>query len=262
MGIADFLYVANYLRTWRDLVRYLDSRSAVLRELAMRTVGAEPALFGYYTAMRDSFSGCTGIADAKIVRAAGKHVREGSAFRDRELALATILEGFIEQISSAGDVELPDGADELRERLPRVSAVGRGVLREDLCDLTIQERAAIGEQIGTLSERVMRETDPKPLLYGAVRLNTHPEKLFVIVVGRDVPHGEASVSAIDTTIAGCVHYGKTTGVLLLANQVGPELRFTLSRFGDIRPTVEFVAAGEELFGHLRPRRTERARYRR
>lgn len=259
MGIADFLYVASYLRTWRDLVQYLDARLAVLREPDVRTLSAEPALFGYYTAMRDSFSGCNGIADAKIVQAAGKHVREGSAIRDKERMLASILEGFIEQISAAGHAELPDDADELRERLPPVSAAGRDVLREDLCDLTIQERAAIGEQIGTLSERVMRETDPEPLLYGAVRLNTHPQKVFVIVVGRDVPHGEASISAIDATIAGCVHYGKTTGVLLLANQVGPELRFTLARFGDVRPTIEMAAAGEELFGHVRPRKTERAR---
>lgn len=262
MGIADFLYVAKYLRTWRDLVHYLESRSAVLREPDTHTLGAEPALFAYYTAMQDSFSGCTGIADAKLVRAAGKHIREGSAFRDKELALASIFEGFIEQISTAGNVELPEDAHELREQLPPLSAGGRDVLREDLCDLTIQERAAIGEQIGTLSERVLRETDPEPLFYGAVRFNTRPEMLFVIVVGRDVPHGEASASAIDTMIAGCVHYGKTTGVLLLANQVGPDLQHTLSRFGDIRPTVEYAAVGEELFGHVRPRRTERARHRR
>lgn len=256
MGITDFLYVTSYLRTWRDLVRYLDSRSSVLRDPDRRVMGAEPSLFGYYTAMRDTFSGCGGIADAKIVRAAGKHVSDGSAFRDRERALASILEDFIEAIATAGNLDLPPDAEGMSEP---VCAVGKEVVRDDLCDLTIQERAELGEQIATLSQRVLAETEPEPIFYGAVRFGRYPKKVYVIIVARDTDHSEASVAAMDLTIAACVHYEKKTGVFLLANQVGPELCFSLGRFDDVRPSIEMVAAGQDYFGRVRPRTVRRGR---
>jgi hypothetical protein len=257
MGVADFLYVASYLRTWRDLVRYLDSRSAVLREPDARTIGAEPALFAYYTAMGDSFSGCTGILDAKLVRAGGKHVRKGSAFRDKERALASILEGFIEAIGATGELDLPGDASDLR--LEATCVVGKDVVRDDLCDLTIQERAALGEQIGTLSQRVLEDAAPKPVFYAAVRFGRYPEKVYMVVVTRDIDHAEASVEAMDIAIAGCMHYGRKTSVLLLANQLGPALRFTLARFDEVRPSIEMVDAAREYFDGVRPRSARRTR---
>jgi antitoxin (DNA-binding transcriptional repressor) of toxin-antitoxin stability system len=63
-----------------------------------------------------AFSGCRGIADAKLVAAAGKHVREGSAFRDGELLLASILEDYIAGLTDAIAMDLPPDADKLRPR--------------------------------------------------------------------------------------------------------------------------------------------------
>jgi hypothetical protein len=258
MTVADFMTVAQYLRTWRDLTAYLDSRVAVLPEPDRRIIGAERALFGFYTANRDTFSGCGGIADAKIVTAGEKHIREGSAFRDRELRLAFILEQLIEQITASGDVDLPADAEDLRQHFDRHPS-GKDVIRDDLCDLTIQERATLGEQIGHLCGLVEQDKHTNPLLYGAVRFDRHPDKVYVVVVGWEVSLGEASLSAMDLTLAACVHYEKKTGVLLLMNQTGPDIRFTIGRTDNVHRTIEMAAAGEEYFGKVRPRRWEEAR---
>ena len=254
MTIRDFLYVTQYLRTWRDLKMYLDARAAVLREPDRRLIGAESALFAYYTATRDTFVGCRGIADAKIVRAAGQHVRPGSAFRDRERILAAILEDFLQRLPETEVSDLPEEFEALRPFM----ATDRDVLRDALCDLTIQERAAIGEQIGHLCSRAEQSTEPDPV-YGAVRFDRHPDTVYVVVVGGARVREVSVIDAMDLTIAACVFHQKRTGIYLVINQVGSGIRFHVGRAEDIHPTVEMVAAGEEYFGGTRARRIEEAR---
>jgi hypothetical protein len=131
-------------------------------------------------------------------------------------------------------------------------------LRDELCDLTIQERAALGEQIGVLSGRFIEDTPDGPL-YGAVRFDRHPERLFVVVLGSNVDQGSLDVEAMDVTIAGCVHHGRTVGIALVLNQVGELLTFSLTKVKDVQWNAEMAEAGRECFGHIRPRRVGVAR---
>jgi hypothetical protein len=149
MAIHDFLTLVKYLRTFRDLRAYLDGRTAVLRDPDRRTMGAETHLLNFYTANRDSFATCTGIVEARLVSAAGKHVVEGSAFRDRELIQASILEDFMAGISATTPAELPpEMAAVMSPVTAAEDAASKASLRDELCDLTVQERAALGDHIG------------------------------------------------------------------------------------------------------------------
>ncbi len=58
---------------------------------------------------------------------------------------------------------------------------------EDLSDLTIQERAALGEQIASVSERVVNDPDAEPLLYAAVRLRKP-----LLFIGKSTPPSATS----------------------------------------------------------------------
>lgn len=254
MTVVDFANVAKFLRTWRDLRAYLDARHSALRDPDRRFIGYERQLFKYYTANRDSFSACSGIADAAIATASQT---DALSMRAREQALASILEDFISHIAVSHDVDLPAEAEDLREHATPVEH-GRAVLRDDLCDLTIQERAALGEQIGVLSGRAAEEQGADPF-YGAVRFNRRPDKVYLVVVGWNLPPPDIAIIAFDATIAACVFYGKTVGVTLVANQVGNDVRFTLARFENVQSSPEMEQAGIELFGHVRPRRVEEAR---
>jgi hypothetical protein len=258
MTLKDFVFVASYLRTWRDIASYLSARSVALRDSETRTVGCEYAIFCFYTVMRDSFTSFRSIADAKVVAAAGKHVVDGSAFRDRERGLAFILEKFIEQVSTCHEVELPPEGEVLaRTAVPLDD--GKRRLREELCDLGVQDRAAIGEQIGHICGRVANDPSFRPLAHGAVRLPSQRDKVYVIVVGWNAPHAEAGLQAADLGLAACHHYKRRTAVVFLINQVGEDVRHTLMMIGDRVPGDEYEQAAQEHYGHIGPRRTEPGR---
>lgn len=258
MSITDFDHIVRYLRTWRDLVRYLESRHLCLRFPDSATLGAEVALLGYYTAMRDTFRGCLGIADAKILAARGEHVQHGAAFRGREALFSRPLEDVMRKMSVAVDLSLPADLEHLQSSFA-TDLLQRDAVREHLCGLTIQERAAIGEQICLLCARMLEEQPSEPL-YGGVRFNQHPDEVYVVVVGMEWDHAALSVSAIDLTIAACVYHGRSKGTAILLNQPGSQVQFTVCRIENVEPTVEMMAAGEEYFGHVGVRKVQRARW--
>jgi len=257
MSIKDFLYLLHYLRTWRDLAKYLDARSACLRPPDSRTIGNELALLSYYTAMRDSFRDCTGIADARLVSARGEHVASDSAFREKERNLASILESLMENMSTMTATTLPDELERI-ESWSIPFEQGQAEIRDELCNLTIQERAALGEQIGQLSKRLM-EDKLAAALYGAVRFSRQPERLYMVIVGAEADHESLGMQAMDLTIAGCIYYSKSIGITLLLNQSGDTLRFSLARFENVQWDAEMAAAGQEYFSQVRPRSVSLAR---
>lgn len=257
MSIDDFFHLIHYLRTWQDLLKYLDSRNACLRFPDCATIGAEVALLGYYTAMRDTFDGCAGIPDAKIVTAGGRHVRPDSAFRDKEAALASVLEDFIRGIAEAGDMPLP-AALECSQSRGLFTSLNRDAVREEFCDLTVQERAALGEQIGVLCKRMVDENSTDPL-YAGLRLSRRSDRVYVVVVGSDPDHAGLSVQARDVLIAACVYHERHTGIVLMLNQSSDGLKFGIGRVENVEPSIEMIAAGHEYFGHVRPRKIEKAR---
>ncbi|HET9990707.1 MAG TPA: hypothetical protein VFQ65_19390, partial [Kofleriaceae bacterium] len=186
VSIDDFLAVISYLRTWNDLERYLTTR-----------LGAEHSLLGYYTAMRDTFDDWRGIAEAKLVLAAGKHIREGSAFRDQERALSKILEQFVSGLSQARSIDLPSEAKELQQHMD-ASDQAKSIVRDEFCDLTIQERAALGEQLGHLCSRIARESEP---LYSTLRIERRRTTIYIFVVGWEEDPADLNLAAFDIMIA-------------------------------------------------------------
>jgi len=257
MSIQDFLCLLRHQRTWRDLVKYLEARHDCLQSPDNLTIGNELALVGYYTAMRDSFRGCRGIADARIVHAKGEHVEPGSAFRDKERLLASILESLMGQLPTMKKTTMPPELQHLEARFAPIEQA-QIELRDELCDLTIQERAALGEQIGVISTRFI-ETKPDAPLYGAVRFNRHPDHLFMVVLGSSADQESLAVEAMDLTISGCVHYERTVGIALVLNQVGEFQTFNIAKIENVQWDAEMAEAGREHFGHVHPRSVTVAR---
>jgi hypothetical protein len=257
MSVQNFTNIVQYLRTWRDVTKYLEARHACLRPPDSHTIGADFALFGYYTAMRDTFDGCAGIPDAKIVTARGEHVRGGSAFRDKEVALASILEDSMRGIATAGPVVLPAEGEHLRRHFSE-GQVHRDRVREELCELSIQERAALGEQIAVLSRRASVEESGGPF-YGGVRFTRHPSKAYVVAVARNADHAELGPHVLELVITAGIYHERPTGIGLALNQIGDELRFNWYLVESIGPSVEMLAMAEKYWGHIRLRSVTTAR---
>ncbi|WP_437587890.1 hypothetical protein [Sorangium sp. So ce1000] len=257
MSLNDFSHIVHYLRTWRDLLKYLNSRNVCLRAPDSATLGAEVALLGYYTAMRDTFNGCVGIADAKIVTARGEHVRPDSAFRDNEVMFANVLEDFMREISRTGDVQLPT---ELQHNQGRIAATSqeRDAVRDHFCRLTVQERAALGEQICHLCRCLTTEDATEPV-YAGVRFDRRPSEAYVVVAAKEADDAELAVVALDLMIASCVYYARPMGFVLVLNQVGADLKFQINRIEGVQSSVEMMIAGQEYFGQSKQRKIGVAR---
>jgi len=139
-----------------------------------------------------------------------------------------------------------------------VTASHKDIIRDEFCNLTIQERAALGEQIGQVAGLVAQDQDSSPLSYGAVRFNRPPRE-GLWSSSRDVkclqekPH---SSNGADNR--GMFHYGKEVGVTLVANQVGADVSFLVFAVRNVRSTAGNGLAGDEYFGNVRPRRVEQS----
>ncbi len=256
MTIADFSDTIKGLRTWRDLREYLDARNHVIRHPDRCVVGSELELFTYYVMQGDSFDGCVGLADARLaVKASGRGTDARTA-RAREWALASILEDLLTALPGFAPTQFPD---DLQGLLNPLAGSAAEVIRDDLCNLSLQERAALGEQIGYQCASAAQEQGPDPL-YGSVRFDRHPDKVYLVVVGWKLSPDELLVLALEALIAACVFHRRHTGVLLVANEVGDDSVWsTLGRVENIMSTPEMEQRGIELFGHVRPRKVGEAR---
>jgi hypothetical protein len=249
MSVDDFVYLIGYLRTFNDLSFYLQRRHAALAEQDWRRVGVEHYFFVYYTAHRDSFSGFVDLDGAKQVAARGQHVVPSSAFRDQERILASVVEDFMSEAESAtpdpmlalGDNEPPDEQSKLLAEM-----------RAELSDLSIQERAYIGEQIGHLCQRAA--LDGEGTFFGTVRSGRLPDKIVVCVVCRGKTQEEAWGDGMDVLLAACAHFERSVGLLLMLVEVGTK---TIKKFGSVRdfkPNAEYLSVGKEYFSGNNPRR--------
>ncbi len=257
MGVGDFLHLLRYLRSWRDISEYLKARSSVLKSPDRLALGAEVALLGFYTAMRDSFDGCRGIADAKIVVARGEHVRQGSAFRDQEMHLAAAFEDVVRSLELDAEVPFPSGLAQAGRSVEELRTE-RVLIREHLCDLTIQERAALGKQIGVLSARAIEERGDEAV-FGGLRFNRRPEEAYMIVVAGGHDQEDLRIDALDLIISYCVYHKKRRGFVFALNQLEDRIVADALHIDGVQPSLEMQMVGEERFGHIRAREVSTAR---
>jgi len=251
LSIDDFINIVMQLRTWRDLTLYLDARTNSLAEAEKSVIGIEWPLFCYYTAHRDSFANVT-IRDAKAIATKGEHVVPGSAFRDRERGLASIVEHVMTQLSSATPGSLFEA--------PAGTGDGRAIaaaLRHELCDLTIQERAAISEQLGFLCQQAV--TDEQGTFYASLRIGRLPDRIYLCIVSQKMEPQQLLEAGADLTLQACVHFGRSTGIMIALGNGDGQVFFHAARLDNVQYDAEMAAAGHESFAHAGPRRIDVAR---
>ena len=239
LSISDLEHILRYLRTWQDLTKYIEARHKFASRIGLCTVGEEVALFGYYTAMKDTFDSCRSLDDAKIVVAAGQHIRDGSAFREQEAGLAFLFEQFMPALSDA--TESPSLTAEIRL---------------ELCGLNIQERAALGKKIGELCGK-MDSAEPATY-YATIRLGRYPDKIYLAVVLSE-PSPELSMVVQDLMLAACSYFRKSSCVALVLEGFSTGSRPSIMFMDHCKPSPEYLEVGNEYFGQRRL--SEVSRYR-
>jgi hypothetical protein len=237
------------LRTIPELYAYLAARRA-LPQSVLRRFGQEQVLLEYFL-LHASFRGWLGHEDASevLVRRSNDRnevlnrmvdYRKGSAYLEyvaNALATrsATCLEGISPRWASAFD--------------PTESRSNYLRMQEILSDLTLRERATLGESFESVSRS--QEGRTEGYVHSAVRLDSKPEWVFLFSSSKGIPR-EGVFRLIERSMgAAMAFYGKRRCMVVVDRDgAGYEVAVT-------RPDLVFVPMavdaqlGKELFGHLR-----------
>lgn len=247
-SINDFCNVVGELRTIPELEAYLDARRSLPLD-AIRMIGNEKALYGYYLLNDETFVGCLGPGDARLF----------SSALEGELNCA--LERKAEADKYAWVIERV--ADCLAERHPRYmndlgeayqshfdpSAARKGYLRmqQELCGLRLPGRSQLGRQLAGLIDKA--DAAPQPVMtYSSVRCDEKPDFVFVLASGRGEQRGELIAKAHNLLLGAMAYYDKRRGMVIVDRD---SVSFEVLMLEVPRHSVAAFHFGEGAFGRLR-----------
>jgi len=214
LSVNDFLNLINELRTFPDITGYLDARRTLSGE-NLRRIGHEVHFYKCYILNRGSFEGCKGYADARIsnaardaewqaVLSAGQSRQEFAGLIERVSdALATRAKNFSEGLD-AETVARFDRADDRKNYI---------LMQEELCDLRLVERTALGEYL----MKAIHETENGPdegLIYAAFFTDSKPDLVYVLASARGIARPILLPRLTTLLRAAMAAYGKERGLVI------------------------------------------------
>jgi hypothetical protein len=249
LAVNDFLNLVYELRTFPDVSAYLNARRG-LSAITLRTVGDERPLFEYYILNKGSLAGCLGYEDARIMAAANEHnlemYRQFVAIRDQHA-------GIIECVSDRLATRLDDYAEGLR---PEVAAFYDDpanrknylLLQEELCDLDLAARRAVGMQFTHVIEKVEKSNEEAPMSFGAAYVDSKPDFVYVLVSARGVTRPELIKRSNILLRAAMACYKRPRG-MVIAERDGKN--FEVQMIAGFTPDEADVQLGEFYFSRLK-----------
>lgn len=214
LSINDFLNLIDEIRTFPDLSAYFMARR-ILPVRFLLLIGNEYSYYKYYLQNDESFREWN---TSIVVKSSSKPNFEWQDIQNLRLikkknasliefvsdSLATRNENFSEGLESY-QVGQFDESNQRRNYL---------LMQEELCDLSFNERALLGEQFNSLLAKVKNDNNSESLIYAAFYTESKPDFVYVIISskGYDRNHlieisGELIFSAIKT-------YKKSKGLVI------------------------------------------------
>jgi hypothetical protein len=250
MSINDFLNVVWQLRTLPEVLQYLDARRK-LPIACQRMVGDELPFYEWYImngGLANSFAGCLGHADAR--RGADTHddlLREALE-RSEEYKLYS---GEIEHVAHALSTRDPNYADGLPPELVALfdkddERKNYLILLEILADMRLTERSSMGRQLHTVAELMRGKTEG--FTFAAATAEGR-DLVFVLASCRGIDKLTRYGRAHRLAGGALAHYQKKN-CLVIIDHDGEHYDLILTN-PEYEPDANDIAAGEELFGHLR-----------
>lgn len=249
LSLNDSLNLLNELRAFPDITAYLDARR-ILPDKSLRMVGHEVPFYKYYLLNEGSFLGCDGYVDARISSAArdaewqtilstmeSRH-KSASIVEFVSDALATRLKSFSDGLDAETIAQF-DPADYRRNYL---------LMQEELCDLRLVERAALGEHFLNIMDKTKKRAGTENMTYKAFYTDSKPHFVYVLVSARGIDRATLLGRSTILLRGAMAAYRKDRGLVIAdRNGAGFELQLISGRSansGDER-------LGEEFFGKLR-----------
>jgi hypothetical protein len=249
LSLNDFLNLTNELRAFPDITAYLDARRT-LPHKSLRLVGHEVPFYKYYALNVGSLAGCGGYADARISSAArdAEWQTVFSAGQSRRTfasmveyvsdALATRLKNFSDGLDAQAIARF-DPADDRRNYL---------LMQEELCDLRLAERTALGEQFANVIDRVKNSEGTENMTYMAFYTDSKPDLVYVLVFAKGIDRATLLGRSTILLRAAMAAYEKDRG-LVIADRDGDGFEVQMISGRSTDSTDEKL--GEAYFAKLR-----------
>jgi hypothetical protein len=215
LSVNDFLNLINELRAFPDIRAYLDARRTLQHE-NLRMIGHEVPFYKYYILNGESFDGCEGYADTRISNAVrdaewravlseGQSRHEFAGLIEYVSdALATRLKDFSEGLD-AQTVARFDHADDRKHYM---------LMQEELCDLRLVERTALGEHFTKVIDKTENGKDNEGMTYAAFFTDSKPDLVYVLVSAKGVDRPTLHHRLTILLRAAMAAYGKERGLVI------------------------------------------------
>jgi len=250
MSINDFLNIVWQLRTLPEVIEYLNARRK-LPIACQRMIGDELPFYELYImngGLANSLAACLGHADAR--RAANTHddLLQEALNRSEEHKLYS---SEIEHVAHALSTRDPNYADGLPPEAVELfdkdsERKNYLILQEILADTRLTERAMMGRQFHTVAESMRGETEG--FKFSAATADGR-DLVFVFISSRGIDKTTRYVQANELAGGALAHYQKKNCFVII-DRDGEHYDLMLTN-PDYKPNAADIAAGEELFGHLR-----------
>ena len=248
-SLSDFLNVINEFRSFPELIEYLAWRQCLSEDLR-RACGGEKTLLEYYLLVEgiSNQAGSYEMLQSAVVSNA-------SSIRDRLKNLhshseaISLIEDVTSQLSARSNTYFKDLSPELVELYePTASRKGYLRMQEELCDLRLPERKALGTQFLKVIRAVQQSPQPGEFRYCANYFDSKPDFLYVFASSREIRREEVVKRGLALLRGGLSFYRKNNG-LAIVDRDGKSYEILLLK--NFSPSVHDRKRGDELFAHVK-----------
>jgi len=246
-SVKDLLNLIFELRSFPEFQVYLDARASLPDE-TRRVLGGERLLYEQYLWNEGGFAGWRGFE--KMAQASALRITE----LDRIVAekhRSDRMSRFVEEVADLLSSRLPNYSENLPPEVaarfdPADARKNYLVLQEDLCDLTLLERRALGQLREDLVTKIAEDATSSALLY-RVYIDHRRNRLYVVAVSRGYDRKGVIEAANYILLGGLAFYQKDRGTIIV-ERLGEN--FEVMLIGGFAQHAEYRALGERLFAHV------------
>lgn len=249
LSVNDFLNLIDELRAFPDIMAYLQGRR-ILPHRSLIIVGDEVPLYKYYILNKKSFAECYGYEDARIIAATREP--EWQEF----LTLKPLTNKFasvIERVSNALATRLESYSEGLNREIvarfdPPDNRTQYLLIQEELCDLNLSERHALGMQFTRVIDKVRESNDIEKMAYDAFYTDSKNDFVYVLISSKGIGRPALMNRSSILLCAALAAYQKTRG-MVIADRDGEGFEVQMISDFSARPIDEKLA--KDFFANLR-----------
>ncbi|MGO9605117.1 MAG: hypothetical protein ACLQAT_17310 [Candidatus Binataceae bacterium] len=243
----DLLNLIFELRSFPELQLYLAARASLSDETRL-ALGGEKHLYQQYLCNEGGFAGWIGFEKAapegterasEVARIIGEKHRSDRMAR------------FVEEVADLLSSRLPNYSKDLPPEVsahfdPLSARKNYLMLQEELCDLTLLERRALGQLREDLLSKIEQDASPSALLHRAY-IDHLRDRLYVVAVSRGYDRKASIEAGQHILLGGLAFYQKDRGIIIV-ERLGEN--FEIALIGGFAQHAEYRTLGEVLFANV------------